>query len=106
MGSVDPATLSAFPTFTLCGLRFSGPGECHEQGSGKRGADSNGCKKKNPAIKDLLDKRGETYADRPNWPITEMCAWWCYYPSITHRVDNTWPLVRIQIGSCLLRGRV
>ena len=27
-----------------------------------------------PAIKDLLDKRGETYADRPVMPIVEMCA--------------------------------
>ena len=26
------------------------------------------------AIKDLLDKRGETYADRPVLPIVEMCA--------------------------------
>ena len=26
------------------------------------------------AIKDLLEKRGETYADRPTLPILEMCA--------------------------------
>lgn len=26
------------------------------------------------AIKDLLEKRGEVYADRPPWPILEMCA--------------------------------
>jgi hypothetical protein len=27
-----------------------------------------------PAIKDLLEKRGEIYSDRPPWPMHEMCA--------------------------------
>lgn len=26
------------------------------------------------AIKDLLEKRGETYSERPTWPIVEMYA--------------------------------
>jgi hypothetical protein len=61
MGSDDPATLSAFPTFTLCSPCSSGLGECHIQGSRKRGADNNRCQKKkknstftSPAVPVLL----------------------------------------------------
>jgi hypothetical protein len=34
-----------------------------------------------PAIKDLLDKRGDTYADRPTLPIVELCVLRGVYPS-------------------------
>jgi len=39
------------------------------------------------AIKDLLEKRAEVYADRPPWPVLEMCVLW-YYPLIICRFDG------------------
>jgi hypothetical protein len=35
------------------------------------------------AVKDLFEKRGQTYSDRPQLPITEMYALWCSYFPIT-----------------------
>ena len=40
------------------------------------------------AIKDLLEKRGKTYSDRPSWTIGEMYALQCsYFPIIRLRLE-------------------
>jgi hypothetical protein len=40
------------------------------------------------AIKDLLEMRGETYADRPALPVLEMCAYYPLRPSkLTRTID-------------------
>ena len=62
-----------------------------------------------PVIKDLLDKHGEIYSDRPHWPVQHMCAESLpvnvavasEYPPLTaivHRVEWGW------IGSYLSAG--
>jgi hypothetical protein len=50
------------------------------------------------AVKDLLEKRGETYSDRPSFPVLEMYVLWHSYFPIGCQVDNPrrtetdWPL--------------
>jgi hypothetical protein len=39
------------------------------------------------AIKDLLEKRGKFYSDRPSVPIAEMYALWCSYSPISRLQD-------------------
>lgn len=40
------------------------------------------------AIKDLLERRGELYADRPNVPILEMCVQTTLCSSLAPRADS------------------
>jgi len=56
------------------------------------------------AIKDLLEKRGEIYSDRPHLPITEMFVFVAFFsfhdePPMLIILDS---LVRISIGPCSL----
>ncbi|KAH9987430.1 CyP450 monooxygenase [Russula vinacea] len=44
------------------------------------------------AIKDLLEKRGKTYSDRPSWPIAEIC-------------DMDWPIFIIGMTELWRKGR-
>jgi hypothetical protein len=58
------------------------------------------------AIKDLLEKRGEIYADRRTPPILEMCAQRCYYAQPYVHVDDVGTTEPIGIGCCLTPGKV
>jgi hypothetical protein len=52
------------------------------------------------AIRDLLEKRGEIYSDRPHLPITEMSVCNVFFTS--RHADNFHSLARISIGPCSL----
>jgi len=45
-----------------------------------------------PAIKDLLEKRGEIYSDRPPLPILEMCARGVVISDHIHNVGTPEPI--------------
>jgi hypothetical protein len=58
------------------------------------------------AIKDLLEKRGEVYAERPPWPVLEMCVPRYYPLLIICHFDGASITERTWTGLCLMPGRV
>jgi cytochrome P450 len=63
------------------------------------------------AVKDLLEKRGETYSDRPSFPVIEMYVLWHPYFPIGRQVDNPrrtemdWPLFTARMSETWREGR-
>jgi hypothetical protein len=56
------------------------------------------------AIKDLYEKRGELYADRPRMPIFEMCVRTSLYASLAPSADHLIMPDSEWIGYCQLHG--
>jgi hypothetical protein len=62
-------------------------------------------------VKDLLERRGEAYADRPTLPIVEMCALYSHLPTICKvnnlisRMEMDWVLFNSRKGDPWHEGR-